>query len=93
MLLPTRPIDMISIHAPRTGSDYVLRIDFRVTHNFNPRSPHGERPKNLVRYMRMHHFNPRSPHGERRRRCSGTSRRNYFNPRSPHGERRQYPPR
>ena len=34
----------ISIHAPRTGSDRVLAARLRPTGNFNPRSPHGERP-------------------------------------------------
>ena len=34
----------ISIHAPRTGSDNARpRFNGR-RHNFNPRSPHGERP-------------------------------------------------
>ena len=34
--------------------------------NFNPRSPHGERPV-TVRWLRaVKDFNPRSPHGERR---------------------------
>ena len=36
---------LISIHAPRTGSDgkTISRIDWAGRH-FNPRSPHGERP-------------------------------------------------
>ena len=35
---------MISIHAPRVGSDYFgVSIDYLVG-NFNPRSPCGERP-------------------------------------------------
>ena len=34
--------------------------------DFNPRSPHGERPPLLPAAMRCQiHFNPRSPHGER----------------------------
>ena len=34
---------------------------------FNPRSPHGERPKfNLHAARNIVYFNPRSPHGERR---------------------------
>ena len=36
---------IISIHAPRTGSDSVLRGDARCLIYFNPRSPHGERPE------------------------------------------------
>ncbi len=34
----------ISIHAPRTGSDVLLRLTNRLHPHFNPRSPHGERP-------------------------------------------------
>ena len=34
----------ISIHAPRTGSDGTLMFCEVETSNFNPRSPHGERP-------------------------------------------------
>ncbi len=33
----------ISIHAPRTGSDVILTLQIFTRHNFNPRSPHGER--------------------------------------------------
>ena len=35
----------ISIHAPRTGSDHLVRFTEIVKENFNPRSPHGERPR------------------------------------------------
>ena len=35
-------------------------------HNFNPRSPHGERQERpMIQAMVVAHFNPRSPHGER----------------------------
>ena len=33
----------ISIHAPRTGSDKCHHISLVHKHDFNPRSPHGER--------------------------------------------------
>ena len=33
--------------------------------NFNPRSPHGERPDTLHIVTPLMYFNPRSPHGER----------------------------
>mgnify|MGYP006914562963 CR=1 FL=1 len=33
--------------------------------NFNPRSPHGERPQSVRCSLRATNFNPRSPHGER----------------------------
>ena len=83
-------IAMISIHAPRTGSDcHTSPLQFRIVY-FNPRSPHGER---LCGAHGGHHadgyFNPRSPHGERRQGHKPQPReRKYFNPRSPHGERR-----
>ena len=42
--------------------------------NFNPRSPHGERPSSSSQSFRIpSNFNPRSPHGERRE--SGRIRR------------------
>ncbi len=35
----------ISIHAPRTGSDLGVLVVIAIGYNFNPRSPHGERPR------------------------------------------------
>ena len=78
----------ISIHAPRTGSDYHARKAALLTYafqstlpargatwyrdatrtdegDFNPRSPHGERPNGLRARRAKLDFNPRSPHGER----------------------------
>ena len=57
----------ISIHAPRTGSDAkgALRRPDRAR-DFNPRSPHGERPRSSSTTTSSSNFNPRSPHGERR---------------------------
>ena len=55
----------ISIHAPRTGSDRHRLELLRPHGDFNPRSPHGERPARAVRRRLTGHFNPRSPHGER----------------------------
>ena len=37
----------------------------RAYSNFNPRSPHGERPGRCNSFHYTSHFNPRSPHGER----------------------------
>ena len=37
-------IIMISIHAPRMGSDNEYIAAFQRENDFNPRSPHGERP-------------------------------------------------
>ena len=36
-------LSMISIHAPRTGSDISFSTSSIVSRHFNPRSPHGER--------------------------------------------------
>ena len=58
---------VISIHAPRTGSDALSSTAFCLRRqDFNPRSPHGERPLYGGQQHRPKHFNPRSPHGERR---------------------------
>ena len=37
------PSPLISIHAPRTGSDNCTSWGCYLQRNFNPRSPHGER--------------------------------------------------
>ena len=42
-------LDFISIHAPRKGSDHGLPAPFAPVHNFNPRSPQGERPLQFPR--------------------------------------------
>ena len=55
----------ISIHAPRTGSDRESEKGFGKATNFNPRSPHGERPSSDSVGALTVNFNPRSPHGER----------------------------
>ena len=55
--------------------------------DFNPRSPHGERPTRAHGGWRTSYFNPRSPHGERQSQQPVELRLSYFNPRSPHGER------
>ncbi len=57
---------IISIHAPRTGSDFALSTAAEIPAYFNPRSPHGERrakPSGIS--VGLSYFNPRSPHGER----------------------------
>ena len=38
----------ISIHAPRMGSDYPPQVHGALFQDFNPRSPHGERPCQLA---------------------------------------------
>ena len=41
-------LHLISIHAPRTGSDKTMRGIAGSVHHFNPRSPHGERRLEFV---------------------------------------------
>ena len=79
---------MISIHAPRTGSDVVsIPKEARVIKI----SIHAPRTgSDTVRQSvggKQKYFNPRSPHGERPSRRWCWMRRTDFNPRSPHGER------
>ena len=82
---------IISIHAPRTGSDLTPSFSTVKYSNFNPRSPHGERRVCFCRPCKhIVDFNPRSPHGERRSvRAVWLPTPMYFNPRSPHGERQE----
>ena len=58
---------LISIHAPRTGSDIGILHRGGRNQYFNPRSPHGERPGYGQDVISIADFNPRSPHGERQR--------------------------
>ena len=69
--------EKISTHAPRTGSDYLSLKTIDLTGDFNPRSPHGERP--VVHFARMTQsvFQPTLPargatRHERRRRPTRT---------------------
>ena len=57
---------MISIHAPRVGSDSPPPCPALAGTDFYPRSPRGERRRrSLKMYGQLHHFYPRSPRGER----------------------------
>ncbi len=58
--------ELISIHAPREGSDLLREGRTNKERNFNPRSPRGERPRWSRKTAGSSHFNPRSPRGERR---------------------------
>ena len=79
---------MISIHAPRMGSDgHAVPCAFQSPEIsiHAPRmgsDPAPSRPAPTPRY-----FNPRSPDGERRIPACRPCRARYFNPRSPDGER------
>ena len=80
--------EIISIHAPRTGSDrrgghFSARPDISI---HAPRTGSDDEEKLLL--LELLHFNPRSPHGERHHRRADCPIRFDFNPRSPHGERR-----
>ena len=58
-------ISIISIHAPREGSDPSAPRAGAPVQNFYPRSPRGERqPAHLLEQVGGH-FYPRSPRGER----------------------------
>ena len=84
-----RPFKVISIHAPRTGSDVGYRVRTAGAGNFNPRSPHGERPTMLSRQTSTATFQSTLPaRGATifRTRIRGSA--SNFNPRSLHGERR-----
>ena len=53
----------ISIHAPRVGSDGAGNTRDSILHNFNPRSPWGERPKICVWCQSVHKFQSTLPVG------------------------------
>ena len=63
---PMYACSVISIHAPRAGSDPFRGRGRRSAGYFNPRSPCGERRQaSDTRRCGYRHFNPRSPCGER----------------------------
>ena len=80
---------MISIHAPRTGSDRRPWPGPSPPGHFNPRSPYGERPERYYGVEAEKDFNPRSPYGERLGNQLLVLGNCHFNPRSPYGERRR----
>ena len=73
---------------PARGATRLSKLWKSAITDFNPRSPHGERPAKCRLPARPRHFNPRSPHGERQDapHCQRYGKAD-FNPRSPHGER------
>ena len=87
----SRTVDafLISIHAPRTGSDCLSTKCSRPDSLFQSTLPaRGATATSSPTRPISTHFNPRSPHGERRGLllCLLQFPLN-FNPRSPHGER------
>ena len=80
----------ISIHAPRTGSDGINGEKFSELHNFNPRSPHGERHLHKMLPMGCRLFQSTLPaRGATMSVPLYRPANPYFNPRSPHGERQR----
>ena len=79
---------LISIHAPRAGSDLPrMELDAR-GHNFNPRSPCGERRRILETGRMERSFQSTLPvRGATGSQMQGSAPWNDFNPRSPCGER------
>ena len=78
----------ISIHAPRTGSDRLLLVVGVQRHNFNPRSPHGERPSSICYLHQPPLISIHAPRtGSDSDNPHDILKSGYFNPRSPHGER------
>ena len=58
---PPERAEAISTHAPRTGSDRQATIRWQPTRNFNPRSPHGERPALVTDKTLALEFQPTLP--------------------------------
>ena len=80
--------DDISIHAPRTGSDTASIIAFASAIDFNPRSPHGERPLPRLESRNDTIFQSTLPaRGATAVVSHACGLGADFNPRSPHGER------
>ena len=52
---------LISIHAPRTGSDLLGATAMPRRHYFNPRSPHGERRNALISLRVTHDISIHAP--------------------------------
>ena len=73
---------------PARGATSVSAKRKKLSSDFNPRSPHGERRQAQFAGNLLPHFNPRSPHGERPWGKLLSFYQCDFNPRSPHGERR-----
>ena len=81
--------ELISIHAPRVGSDQSMVADETEQEHFNPRSPCGERHEEFVLEASLGVFQSTLPVWGATRRYARCRHRKYnFNPRSPCGERR-----
>ena len=79
---------LISIHAPRMGSDDAAKQSPRSVPHFNPHSPHGERPRRRKNRPKVYIFQSTLPAWGATYRLNVIPRKQmYFNPRPPHGER------
>ena len=80
---------LISIHAPRTGSDVCRMVGIKHPDDFNPRSPHGERPTVVGALPIWRAFQSTLPArgATDTTLCILMASNTHFNPRSPHGER------
>ena len=58
-------IPTVSIHASRTGGDWLEMSEVIWDVSFNPRLPHGRRPPPGGYHHAHARFNPRLPHGRR----------------------------
>ncbi len=82
----------ISILAPRMGSGCDIHNSSFIHGNFNPRSPHGERPFVVKVLQNIHQFQSSLPAwGAALIPWAFATFSINFNPRSPHGERRRLP--
>ena len=78
---------LISIHAPRVGSDFEFDAPLLPLNVFQSTLPAWGATFRARYSLHDSYFNPRSPRGERRARQVQLSPVPYFNPRSPRGER------
>ena len=82
------PDSDISTHAPLTGCDCGPDNPPLYVCNFNPRTPHGVRHREIINISRTANFNPRTPHGVRQKSVGRGVFQSDFNPHTPHGVRR-----
>ena len=72
-------LDLFQSTLPARGATPFIHHHRKDGIDFNPRSPHGERPvPGAGSAARKSHFNPRSPHGERLNRFGNCPRINAF---------------
>ena len=84
-------LPIISIHAPRAGSDSCREIVASDFFHFNPRSPCGERRSKCNLIFNPSQFQSTLPvRGATNAISKASSSLIYFNPRSPCGERRNH---